>query len=64
MGDQRARPHRDSGDRDATNRDAGGKTGDRPAPAKIRSVKKRIGEGRGNLRRRESWFRKRTSDSE
>jgi len=61
MGD-RPPPRPDSEDRDK-DRDAGGKSRDAP-PVKIRPVKKRIGEGHGNLRRRQSWFRKRTGDSE
>jgi hypothetical protein len=35
-----------------------------PPPVKIQPVKKRVGEGRDNLRRRSSWFRKRSSDAD
>jgi len=65
MGARPPRSDRDTAARDAKSRDAGGAKREvqRP-PAKIRPVKKRIGEGHGNLRRRESWFRKRTTGSE
>jgi len=63
MGDRPRHGH--GGDDRDKGRDDGGNTRDAvPPPAKIRPVKKRIGEGHGNLRRRQSWFRKRTTDSD
>ncbi len=35
-------------------------TDPRPAPAVIKAVKKKIGEARGNLARREAWYQRRT----
>jgi hypothetical protein len=61
MDEPPAPPDRDTDDRDA---DGNHRHAQPPPPAKIQPVKKRIGEGPDNLRRRQSWFRKRTDDSE
>jgi hypothetical protein len=53
-------------DHDPDDRDDDGDNPDpqQPPPAMIQPVKEQIGEGADNLRRRQSWFRKRTADSE
>jgi hypothetical protein len=53
-----APPDDDSEDRNGEDRNP------ETPPAKIQPAKERVGERPDNLRRRQSWFRKRTADSD
>jgi hypothetical protein len=59
MGDRPAPPDRDSDDREPDDRD---RDAPQSPPVKIQPVKERVGESPDNLRRRQSWFRKRTGE--
>jgi hypothetical protein len=60
MGEQRPRPRRTPDEHECDQKAEPSP----PPPAKIKPVKERVGESAGNLRRRQAWFRKRTSDPE